>query len=310
MSNRLFLSIIIVPLFALSFAVYATWAIGEEEVGEDIRAPILSGTWYPGKKSALIRSVNDYLTRAKVESLEGEIKAVIVPHAGHIYSGQVAAHAYGLLKKKDFTRVIMIGPSHRVGFRGVSINLQSGYKTPLGVTRVDQALARKLIESSDQIRYIPKAHASEHSLEIQLPFLQTVLGDFHMVPILMGEQGFKACSNLARSLVGVMGNLEKTLILASSDLSHFHKYDRALELDRQFIKQVKKYDPRGLAGSLSSRMSEACGGGPVISAMLAAKELGADRSVILDYANSGDVTGDRRSVVGYLSAVLVKSSAK
>jgi len=246
------------------------------------------------------------LSRAKSGSLHGDLKAVIVPHAGHIYSGQVAAHAYRLLKTMDINRVIMIGPSHRVGFRGVSVNLQSGYRTPLGVVHVDQVLARKIIDTSDKIRYIPEAHAREHSLEIQLPFLQTVLDDFRIVPIVMGEQDFRTCSELASSLVEVMDNMEKTLILASSDLSHFHNYDRARELDKEFIGHVKKLDPEGLAGSLSLGTCEACGGGPVITVMLAAKAVGVDRVEILNYANSGDVTGDKSRVVGYLSAALIR----
>ena len=240
--------------------------------------------------------------------MEGELKALIVPHAGYMYSGQVAAHAYRLLQDMDFKRVIMVGPSHRARFKGASINLQYGYKTPLGIVPVDQDLARKIIDTSDQIRWVPQAHAREHSLEIQLPFLQTVLNEFQIVPIIMGEQDFKTCSDLADSLLQVIGTVGKTLFLASSDLSHFHSYKRAKELDMRFIKHVREFDPNGLASAISTGSCEACGGGPAITIMLTAQRLGANRTLILKYANSGDVTGDRNRVVGYLSAALIKGN--
>jgi AmmeMemoRadiSam system protein B len=280
--------------------------LGEEPEDGAVREPILAGTWYPGDKNALNRSIQGYLSGVKGESSEKNIRAIIVPHAGHIYSGQVAAYAYKRLKSRDYDRVVMIGPSHRSGFKGISVNLQPGYKTPLGTVPVDQDFARKLIQASDQIRYIPNAHAKEHSLEIQLPFLQTVLEDFKIVPIVMGEQDYKTCSGLAAALVKLGRENEKTLLLASSDLSHFHGDNLARELDGKFIEHVEKFDPEGLIRSLESGMCEACGGGPVATVMLASKTLGADNVKVLKYANSGDVSGDKGSVVGYMSAVFFK----
>ena len=197
-----------------------------------------------------------------------------------------------------------MGPCHRVGFEGVSVNLQSGYKTPLGVVPIDQEMAKKILDSGPNIRWLRRAHAQEHCLEIQLPFLQTALNNFQIVPILMGQQDYNTCSRLANTLVQVMGSAEDTLILASSDLSHFHPYDQARALDLEFIKRVKGFDPEGLARDLSAGKCKACGRGPVITTLLAARMLGADQAVVLNYANSGDVTGDHRSVVGYMSAVL------
>ncbi len=308
MNKKYLLSFLLMPLLILSFEGNLYQASGKEERGGNVRKSILSGTWYPGNRDALIKGIEGYLSKAEPVSLEGDLKAIIVPHAGYIYSGQVAAHAYRLLRKRSFDRVIMVGPSHRLGFEGVSINLQSGYKTPLGIVPVDRALARKIINASPQIRWQPQAHAREHSLEIQLPFLQTVIKDFQIVPILMGQQDFRTCSELAMCLARVMGNMDRTLLVASNDLSHFHSYKRARELDMKAIKHVREFDPRGLADSLSSGTCEACGGGPVIAVMLAAQKLGANRSVILNYANSGDVTGDRNRVVGYLSAALIKGN--
>jgi len=276
----------------------------------NIRNAILAGSWYPGNKDALTKRIEGYLSKVKAGSIEGELKAIIVPHAGYMYSGQVAAHAYRLLQDRDFKRVIMIGPSHRVGFRGASVNMQSGYKTPLGIIPVDRDLGKRILNGDDFLQGVPRAHASEHSLEIQLPFLQTVLKDFQIVPILMGDQDLKTCSHLARSLARVMTNMDRILLLASTDLSHFHRYERARELDLKFIKHVREFDPKGLADSLSSGKCEACGRGPAITVMLAAQALGANRAVILNYANSGDVTGDHGRVVGYLSAALIRASGR
>jgi AmmeMemoRadiSam system protein B len=277
---------------------------GEPREKEDIRKSILAGAWYPGNKQTLTKAIEGYLAKANTKPLEGDLKALIVPHAGHEYSGPVAAYAYDLLRGKDIRRVIMIGPTHRVGFRGVSVNLQSGYETPLGIVPVDQELAKKIIDADPMIRQVPKAHASEHALEIQLPFLQTVLKDFQIVPIIMGEQDYRTCSRLAEILYGILGDSDKTLLLASTDLSHYHSDKQARALDSEFIDQVREFSPKGLYRALSSGRCEACGGGPTITVMLTAQALGANRSQILHYANSGNVTGDKSNVVGYVAAAL------
>ncbi len=278
-----------------------------EKGSENVRPSILAGSWYPANPERLAETVQGYLANADGDPLSGEVKALIVPHAGYIYSGQVAAHAYRLLQDRLFRKVVMVGPSHHVPFDGVSVNLQPGYKTPLGVVPVDRGLARRIINSNEQIRWVPEAHAQEHSLEIQLPFLQVVLRDFQIVPILMGQQDFRTSSMLAQSLTRVLKQMDDTLLLASTDLSHFHSYERAKELDMAFVEHVRAFGPQGLSNALSSGRCEACGGGPTIAVLLAAQALGADRAVILKVANSGDVTGDHRRVVGYMSAALIRN---
>lgn len=300
-NNMFFLFLLIAFLQA-----YPHTALGEESRVSAIREPILAGTWYPGSKDSLNQSLEAYLSKVTPESA-ADIKGIIVPHAGHIYSGQVAAYAYNMLKTMDINRIIMIGPSHRFGFRGVSVNLQSAYKTPLGTVPVDKDFAVKLINADDHIRYIPQAHAHEHSLEIQLPFLQTVLKDIKIVPIVMGEQDLKTCSLLADTLTALTNGEKRTLLLASSDLSHYHGDNQARELDQKFINHVKEFDPAGLSRSLDSGTCEACGGGPVCTVMLTSRALGADSTRILSYANSGDMTGDKKRVVGYMSAILFRS---
>jgi AmmeMemoRadiSam system protein B len=285
----------------------ASVAMGEKGQEKDVRNPVLAGTWYPGDPEVLRRTITDFLSKAKPPAPEGRVITMIVPHAGYAYSGQVAAFGYKLLQRTAPKRVVLIGPSHRVGFKGLSVSQYSGYKTPLGVAPVDQDLSKKLLSVSPQMTWVPQADNQEHSLEIQIPFLQTVLKDFHIVPIIMGEQDLETCALLAKSLIQVLSTREDTVILASTDLSHFHTDQQARALDGEFIKQVREFAPEALAKAVASGSCEACGAGPTIAAMLAARELGANRSVILNYANSGEVTGDRRQVVGYLSAALLKA---
>ncbi|MBN1102969.1 MAG: AmmeMemoRadiSam system protein B [Deltaproteobacteria bacterium] len=272
-----------------------------------IRESILAGTWYPGNGNELRRTIQGYLSRVKAPRPEGDLRGIIVPHAGYMYSGQVAAHAYHLLQGAGFTRMVLIGPSHRHRFRGVSADLHQGYRTPLGTIPVDLDFARKLLHAEGaRVRSVPEAHSREHSLEIQVPFLQVVLKDFHIVPLVMGEQDFETCSALAAVLGRLLQGDTKTLLLASTDLSHFHGDTEAKNLDLEFIRNVREYDPQGLADSLFKGACEACGGGPTIATMIAARALGADRAEILQYATSGGVTGNRTEVVGYLSAALMK----
>ncbi len=285
----------------------ASEAMGEKAQEKDVRNPVLAGTWYPGNPEVLRQTITDYLSKANPPVPEGKVMAMIVPHAGYIYSGQVAAYSYKLLQRTAPKVVFLIGPSHRVGFKGLSVSQYSGYKTPLGVAPVDQDLSKKLLSINPQMKWVPQADHQEHSLEIQVPFLQTVLKDFHIVPIIMGEQDLETCALLAKSLIQVLPDREDAVILASTDLSHFHTDQQARALDGEFIKHVRDFAPEALAKAVASGSCEACGAGPTIAAMLAARELGANRSLTLNYANSGDVTGDRRQVVGYLSAALVKA---
>jgi len=298
----------LITLLLLAFlTISQKKGVAEEPPENSPRPSILAGTWYSANREILKHDIEGRLERARKASVEGNLMGLLVPHAGHRYSGGIAASAYNLLRGKKIKKVIMIGPSHRVPFRGVSVNLQSAYQTPLGTVPVDQALAGRLIETNPEISWLPQAHAREHSLEIQLPFLQTVLKNFQIVPLVMGQQDYKTCHRLARSLISGLDSKEGTLFLASTDLSHFHPAREAERLDRQFIGHISAYDTKGLSQSLASGYCEACGGGPAMTVMLAVKELGADRSVILDYAHSGHVTGDLRQVVGYLSAAFVKT---
>lgn len=272
-----------------------------------IRESAIAGTWYPGDPRVLRGQIQDFLDRAKVKALGGELVGLIAPHAGYMYSGQVAAYAYKVLQGRPFRRVVVVAPSHYVYFRGVSVWPSGGYRTPLGVVRVDEEFCRRLLTHCPVVEDIPQAHFREHALEIQLPFLQVVLGDFELVPLVMGEQDEATIRELARALADLIkGDPKDTLLLASTDLSHFYPYERAVELDQRVVERVEALDPEGLLADLREKRCEACGGGPMVAVMMASLALGADKGVVLKYANSGDVTGDRSSVVGYMAAALLK----
>jgi AmmeMemoRadiSam system protein B/AmmeMemoRadiSam system protein A len=277
---------------------------------QEIRESAVAGSWYPGNPDALSRDIKGYLDKAEKERVDGEIVALVSPHAGYAYSGQVAAYAYKLIEGKPFDTVVVVAPSHYVNFKGFSLWDRGGYRTPLGLVPVDVELSRKMMEKSREIQFIPEAHAREHSLEMQIPFLQVVLKSFKLVPIVMEpDWSWEGCQTLARSIADTVRG-KKTLLVASTDLSHFHNYEKAVELDRRVIDRLDRFDPEGLTLNLKGNRAEACGGGPVVAVMLAAKALGANQGKSLKYLNSGDVTGERSRVVGYAAGVFYKGAGR
>jgi len=291
-----------------STAIAQTPGRGRETGMKEIREPAVAGAFYPDNPEVLSRDVRRYLENAKGEKLEGEIVALISPHAGYMYSGQVAAYAYKLIEGKTFDSVVVVAPSHRALFKGVSLYDRGGFRTPLGIVPVDVDLSKKMMGQWKEIRYLPEAHSQEHSLEVQIPFLQVVLKSFILVPIVMEPYwSWDTCQSLASAIAEAVKG-KKVLMIASSDLSHFHSYDEAVNLDKIVLSYIDRFDPEGLNRDLKSERCEACGGGPVVAIMLAAKMLGANRGKVLKYANSGDVTGDRSRVVGYGAGVLYKAA--
>lgn len=264
-----------------------------------VRESVIAGTWYTGDPRKLRAEIESYLEEATVPSMDGLI-GLVAPHAGYVYSGRIAAYAYKALEQHPFDRVLILAPSHRAHFQGGSIYNLGGFRTPLGVVPLDQEIVEAL-DTKPFFRFIPQAHDQEHSLEIQLPFLQVILKDFRLTPIIMGEQSFENCLQISNAIVEVCRD-KQVLLIASSDLSHFHSYDRAKVLDQHVFERISAFDPEGLSRDLSQGQCEACGGGPMMTVMLAARELGARQARVLHYANSGDVTGDHSRVVGYLSA--------
>jgi AmmeMemoRadiSam system protein B/AmmeMemoRadiSam system protein A len=275
--------------------------------GKEYRASPHAGTWYPGTKQELSQVIKTYLDGARAK-VQGDIFGLVSPHAGYIYSGPVAAFAYKQIEGKRFDDVIVIGPSHRHGFFGASVDMMAGRTTPLGNIDFDLELAQRITEKNTSIGYEPAAHAAEHSVEIQMPFLQAVLDDFKAVEIIMGTQDYKTCEILSQAIISAAKG-KRILIVASSDLSHYHSHEEAKKLDNLVVEAVANYDPERLYNRFKTDSCEACGAGPIITAMLVAKTMGATRSMPLRYATSGDITGDYSQVVGYMAAAFYREEA-
>jgi MEMO1 family protein len=267
---------------------------------ERVRRPAVAGSWYPGEARALTSEVDRYLM-AVGPVPEGEVVALVAPHAGLVYSGPVAAYAYQLVANRRFDVVVLVGPSHHVGFSGVAIDPDGSWDTPLGPAAIDGEVARRIMAQGALIRENRSIHAHEHSLEMQLPFLRRVLPATPIVPLVMGYQTRPTVEGLARALAaGLEG--QRALIVASSDLSHYHPASAAAELDSRVTALVERFDADALMALIERYPEHACGGGPVVTAMKAARELGAREGKVLKYADSGDVSGDKSAVVGYLAA--------
>lgn len=265
-----------------------------------IRRAVVAGSWYPGSAAALAAAVDRHLS-AVHRRVDGDLVALIAPHAGLMYSGPVAAHAYDLLRTRTFDVAVLVGPSHFVAFDGVSIYPTGGFETPFGIAAIDAACADALVASGAVIREYPAAHAREHSLEMQLPFLQHLAPSVPIVPLVMGSQ----TASTARALGGVLAATlrgRRALLIASTDLSHYHDAATAAALDRVVIDCVARFDADALQSALDARPEHACGGGPTVAVMRAARFLGARDAAVLNYADSGDVSGDKSAVVGYMAA--------
>ncbi len=293
--------------------LFSIWGLGRGSAGDRIRKPAVAGTFYPALPDELRRIVQGYVGNAEKTPVEGKIVALISPHAGYLYSGQVAAYAYKLVEGMDFDDVVVIAPSHRIDFPGASLYDGEGYETPLGVVPIDMELSRTIREQSKLIDFIPEAHAQEHSLEVQIPFLQTVLKKFSLVPMVMGPRwDLGVYQQLSEAIIrSVKG--KKVLIVASSDLTHSDDYQRVKAQDAVLAHHIDQYDIKGLGEDLQKGSCQACGGGPIIVAMMAAQGLGANKGKVLKLTNSGDVTGRKDPgdyVVGYMAAVLYQAREK
>ena len=265
-----------------------------------VRRAAVAGSWYPVHPATLAREVDRYLAAAG-EPAEGEPAAIVAPHAGLVYSGPIAAYAYNLLRGRDIDVVVLVGPSHYVGFEGVAVCEQGSFETPFGPVPIADDWTRALMEASPQVREHPTAHVKEHSLEMQLPFVKRILPDARIVPLIMGYQRRETAYALGDAIAAVARE-RKAVIVASTDLSHYQPAPAAAELDDKVIRHVMRFDPDGLMSLLESFPEHACGGGPTVAVMRAAKLLGAADARVLKYGDSGDVSGDKEAVVGYLAA--------
>lgn len=274
----------------------------------DVRASAVAGTWYPGSSARLAEAVEAHLKAASVQEDAAHPVAIVAPHAGLMYSGPVAAYAYSLVRGCRYAAVVIVGPSHFVPFHGVSIWPRGCWQTPYGDVAVAEGLAAAIAAESAEIVEVPEAHGREHSLEMQLPFLARLLPNVPIVPLVMGYQtrktAFALGDAIARALAGRLPTDDRVLLVASSDLSHYEDATRASEMDASVLGYVEAFDADGLMGELEREPRHACGGGPMVAVLRAAALVGATRARVLRYADSGDVSGDKSSVVGYMAAAI------
>lgn len=278
-----------------------------------VRRAAVAGSWYPARAAALTGEVTRYLG-AVDRTLAGDVLAIIAPHAGLMYSGPVAAYAYRAAEGRRFDVAVLVGPSHFVPFRGVSIVERGAFATPLGDVAIAEDIAAAIRSASAIVHPYEDAHANEHSLEMQLPFLRTVLPETPIVPLLMGYQTRETILGLADALARALAG-RRTLLVASTDLSHYLDAATANRLDARVLEHVGRFDADGLLAEFERYPEHergqyvACGGGPAISVMHAARALGAADAAVLKYADSGDVSGDKSQVVGYMAAALGRFSS-
>jgi AmmeMemoRadiSam system protein B/AmmeMemoRadiSam system protein A len=281
--------------------------MGFSKSKSEVRKPMVAGMFYPADPVELSKQIAEMFSRAKRRPLPGPVKAIVAPHAGYTYSGHIAADAYKQIEGERYDAVVVVAPFHGF-FKGVSVYSGGGYQTPLGVIDIDRKLSAIISEKHPTVYASTVGHTGsggrgEHSLEVQLPFLQTVLGKFRLVAIVMGDQEESTIRATAEVLSATLKNMN-VLLVASSDLSHFHPEKEARRMDKTFETALASYDTSRVIDVVAKGQSEACGFGPVAAVMEAMKRIGGEKVDIISYDTSGTTTGDFSEVVGYLSAVI------
>ncbi len=275
-------------------------------MSQQVRRSVIAGSWYPGNAHQLRRMIQQFLDQVKPSSLDGELVGLISPHAGYSYSGQTAAYAYSQVRDQVFDAIVILSPVHRVPVGRFAVTSADAYETPLGLVPLDQDLVKSL---GTHVPVNRIGYDGEHSLEIQLPFLQVVQSDIRILPVMIGDSSLRAGEELGRALVAVLSG-KKALIIASTDLHHIENYERVLQRDRVVVEAIGSFDLARIHTAFSPSDCSVCGRVPVYAMMTATQTLGADRVRILHHTNSGDVTGERtpgQYTVGYLAAAVYKS---
>jgi len=272
--------------------------------------PSIGRQWYPHNSELLVQSLERYLLNAEVKKPDGKLYGIIVPHAGHMYSGQVAAYGFKCIAGMDFDTVIVVSPSHFLTDGNIISTSHDSYQTPLGRVEIERAtlneINNKLKENCEEkLVYVSKD--PEHAIEVELPFLQYILKSFRLVPIMIFNQSSEIASALGHSIAQVTAN-RNALLVASSDLSHFYPNRIARKFDEEMLKRIEAFDPESVIQAEIMERGFACGRGAIAAVLYACRELGANKVKVLNYENSGEATGDYDSVVGYGAAVIYKSN--
>ncbi|MBN1500465.1 MAG: AmmeMemoRadiSam system protein B [Spirochaetes bacterium] len=270
------------------------------------RKAAFAGAFYTGSPSELRKQIDDFIKAAEFKNISN-IKAVISPHAGYVYSGPVAGCSFKQIQKEKLEVVLILALSHRGMLKSgnfATVIPEGTYETPLGISVIDQEIGHSLLGLSG-FTFHPEIHEMEHSLEVQIPFVQRLFPDASVVPVIISTVSFEEMKKAAEKLHEVFSREKRPFMtIISTDLSHFHKYDAAVEIDRRFINCFAEYNPEKLYKLISDGKAEACGIAPVLTGMMFARMLGAGEITEISYKNSGDTAGDKSKVVGYLSAVI------
>lgn len=276
----------------------------------DLRPSPIAGRWYEGNPKALARAVDDYMDRAELPEIDGDIIAVIAPHAGHVYSGPVAGYSFSALRGRDPELVAVLSPFHNFHSASFLTSSHGSYATPLGAIQIDHASVDALdaeLKSTLGVGLTRLANDPEHSLEIELPFLQQALKPgWKLLPIMSRAHDPRLARGLGLALAKVLKD-KNAILVASTDLSHYYDQQTADILDRNMLSQIESFVPENVLTAEATGKGFACGLGALTSVMWAARELGADKVQILHHATSGDVTGDYSGVVGYGAAAILKT---
>ena len=272
----------------------------------DVKKADLVGSWYPASKAALEIVLKNCLDKAHSARADGDIFAFIVPHAGYQYSGPVAARAFKAAERLKPNTVIVLGFSHKNSFDGISVYDRGVFATPLGDLPVDTSLAEKLMSQNSRISFSPAIFSGENSIEMVLPFIKFSIPNAKIVPVIFGTRDISDASIFADALKASIGGRSGYLVVASTDLSHYHPYDEAIKIDKRTVSLLSKMNGSDLYDEAEAGRCEMCGVMPVTATLLAAEKMGYDKIKILDSENSGDTFGDKSRVVGYVSAAIYR----
>ena len=278
---------------------------------ETVRSPAVAGSFYPDSPQVLSAQVGKFIADAEFAETDRKLIGLIAPHAGYVYSGHVAGYAYKQLIGQSFDTVVLLGLSHRYRIDGAAIYARGAFRTPLGDIQIDEDLAAEIMRLNSDLLDLPPAHANEHSLEVQLPFLQHLFPDFRIVPILLQDDSPENVIPLSQAIAEAMGN-RSCLLIGSTDLCHYPTYQEARKSDQVVIEAIEHFDPDYLRQQMDEYMQihptqnfhcMMCSTGAIYTTMSATKALGGNRLDVLKAANSGDVpVGGRDQVVGYMAA--------
>jgi len=271
---------------------------------DEIKRPNVSGQFYEADPGKLSSQIDYFNSLAAIRPFQNHVDIIIAPHAGYIFSGPVAAYGFKAVSQNRYKTIIILAPSHYVRFDGISVWDRGGFQTPLGIVRVDEEFSKRLIASDEHVYFKTEPYEQEHSLEVEIPFLQKTFKEFSIVPVVMGQPSLQTMKKFVAALNEIIGAREDVLIVISTDLSHYHTDADARTIDARTIEAIKSLDVEGFIRGHESKKMESCGFIPVLTALLYAKEKGLNQAQVLRYANSSDVSKDLDRVVGYTSIII------